>query len=173
MQKILAIGKIEVPKQLGFGVDTAEEEMLLNSLPVLTADMAQAAQQRDTNKLDMGDNEQIERDYNNNKQIELEKANRFAKVLDLRNANSAGIGFVNRQRIVKAFSTAENPFDPGRTEVQGTQPDQVHQICPFAQFRYYSRSFDLQNSKSMETSHSFQTWCWQSTKSPAARSSKG
>ena len=44
---------------------------------------------------------------------------------------------------------------------------------PFAQFPYYSRSFDLQNSKSMVTSHQVQTWCWQSTKSSAARSSKG
>ena len=50
---------------------------------------------------------------------ELRKANLLAKVLDLRNANAAGIAYENRLRIIEAFSTPQNPFDPGRTEVQG------------------------------------------------------
>ena len=47
------------------------------------------------------------------------KANLLAKALDLRNANAAGIAFENRRRIIKAFSMPENPYDTGRTEVQG------------------------------------------------------
>ena len=108
--KDFAIGKVNVPEQLGFGVDTAEQKMLLDSLPVVTADMVQGAE------LDVAG-------YNNNKERELQKANMFAKVLDLRNANAAGIAYENRRRIIYAFSTPENPFDPGRAEVQGAQPD--------------------------------------------------
>ncbi|KAH0591350.1 hypothetical protein H2248_001428 [Termitomyces sp. 'cryptogamus'] len=46
------------------------------------------------------------------------KANAFARVIDLRNANAAGIAYENRRRIIEAFSTPQNPFDPGRSEVQ-------------------------------------------------------
>ena len=142
--KEFEIGKVDVPKQFGFGVDTAEQNMLLNSLPVLTAQMAQRGK--------LG-----EADYKNNLGTELHKTNMFAKVLDLRNANAKGIAYVNRRRIIFAFSTPQNPFDTGRTEVQGTQPNQVYPDLLFAKFRYYSRSFDLQNSKTMEASHDFQT----------------
>ncbi|KAJ7575183.1 hypothetical protein C8J56DRAFT_976262, partial [Mycena floridula] len=48
----------------------------------------------------------------------LEKANVFAKVVDLRNADAGGIAYENRRRIIVAFSTPKNPFDSGRTEVQ-------------------------------------------------------
>ena len=158
--KDFAIGKVNVPKQFGFGVDAAEQKMLLNGLPLLTADMAQQGELNMTG-------------YRKSKERQLQKANMFAKILDLRNANAAGIAYENRRRIIYAFSAKENSFDPGRVEVQGAQPDQAHQICLFAQFCYYSRSFDLQNSKSMVASHHVQTRCWQSTKSSAARSSKG
>jgi len=43
----------------------------------------------------------------------------FAKVIDLVNANAKGITYENRRRIVLEFSGPENPFDPGRVEVQG------------------------------------------------------
>jgi small subunit ribosomal protein S15 len=141
--KDFAIGKIDVPKQFGFGVDTAEQKLLLDSLPLLTADMAQRGD------LDIAG-------YSDNKERQLQKANMFAKVLDLRNANAAGIAYENRRRIIYAFSTPENPFDPGRAEVQGAQPVKFIKF-PFAQFRYYSRSFDLQNSKTMDTSYYVQT----------------
>jgi small subunit ribosomal protein S15 len=143
VSKNFAIGKVNVPTQFGFGVERAEEEMLFNALPVLTSDMALRGTL---------DEELYDADLEN-QQI---KAQMFAKILDLRNANAGGIAAVNRLRIIYAFSTPERPFNTGRTEVQGTQPDQSHQILPFAQFRYYSRSFDLQNSKCMEASHNLQ-----------------
>jgi len=100
-----AIGQVNVPNQFGFGVDTAEQNMLLDSLPLLTADMAQRGD------LDMSG-------YRTNKERQLQNANMFAKILDLRNANAAGIAYENRRRIIYAFSTPQNPFDPGRAEVQ-------------------------------------------------------
>lgn len=56
---------------------------------------------------------------------ELRKANLLAQALDLRNANAAGVAYENRLRIIEAFSTPKNPFDPGRTEVQGIQVNQL------------------------------------------------
>ena len=106
--KDFAIGKVNVPRQFGFGVDTAEQKVLFDSLPLLTADMAQQGE------LDIAG-------YSHNKERQLQKANMFAKILDLRNANAAGIAYENRRRIIHAFSAPENPFDPGRAEVQGTQ----------------------------------------------------
>jgi small subunit ribosomal protein S15 len=43
----------------------------------------------------------------------------LAKVVDLRNANAAGIAFENRRRVVETFSEPGKPNDSGRTEVQG------------------------------------------------------
>ena len=48
------------------------------------------------------------------------QANVLAKVVDLRNANAAGVAFENRRRVVEAFSEPGKPNDTGRTEVQGT-----------------------------------------------------
>jgi small subunit ribosomal protein S15 len=121
--KDFATGKVEVPKQLGFGVGAEEEKMLLDSLPLLTANMAQAQQ----GKLDS-------ESYEKNLETQWHIANEFAKVLDLRNANAKGISYVNRRRIIFAFSTPQNPFDTGRTEVQGTVSNQVHQICHLLNF---------------------------------------
>ena len=89
--------------------------MLLGSLPALTADMSLRGE------LDLDA-------YNKNIKTQLHKANMFAKVLDLQNANAKGVAYVNRRRIIFAFSTPQNPFDTGRTEVQGTHPNKVHQI---------------------------------------------
>ena len=47
------------------------------------------------------------------------KADAFAKMVDLHNANARGITYENRRRIVLQFSGPENSFDPGRAEVQG------------------------------------------------------
>ena len=108
--KNLPIGRVNVPKQFGFGVDKAEQEILFTRLPVLTANMAQGGE------LDVAG-------YSTNIGRQLQKANMFAKVLDLRNANASGIAYENRRRIIYAFSAPEKPFDPGRTEVQGVRPN--------------------------------------------------
>jgi small subunit ribosomal protein S15 len=125
----LTIGEVDVPKQLGYGVDKAEQKMLLDSLPVVTAHMVTAHKLK-VQQPGMVDSTEYSKDIAKH----LPQTNMFAKVLDLQNANAAGIAYVNRQRIIKAFSTSKNPFDTGRTEVQGAQPDQVHQICPLLNF---------------------------------------
>jgi len=77
---------------------------------MVTADMAQAAASQQE-KLD-----QVS--YERKVEAQRQTANMFAKVLDLRNANAQGIAYVNRRRIIFAFSTPQNPYDTGRTEVQ-------------------------------------------------------
>jgi small subunit ribosomal protein S15 len=47
------------------------------------------------------------------------QANVMARMVDLRNANAAGVAFENRRRVVEAFSEPGKPNDTGRTEVQG------------------------------------------------------
>ena len=127
----LTIGEVDVPKQLGYGVDRAEKMMLLDSLPVVTAHMATADKIKALQQQGKVDPDEYRKDvYKKDIAKQLHQTNMFAKVLDLQNANAAGIAYVNRQRIIKAFSTSKNPFDTGRTEVQGTQLDQVHRICP-------------------------------------------
>jgi len=48
----------------------------------------------------------------------VKQANALARLVDLRNANKAGIAFENRRRVVAAFSEPGKPNDTGRTEVQ-------------------------------------------------------
>lgn len=121
------IGNVNVPEYLGFGVDTEEKKMLFDILPKLTADMALQKEMMSKQALDeLLKAEQAQAIMIEQEKTQLEKANMFAKVLDLQNANAKGIAYVNRRRIIYAFSTSENPFNPGRTEVQSAQPNQVH-----------------------------------------------
>ncbi|KAI9432061.1 hypothetical protein H4582DRAFT_1998882 [Lactarius indigo] len=46
------------------------------------------------------------------------QANQVARLVDLRNANAAGVAFENRRRVIAAFSEPGKPDDTGRTEVQ-------------------------------------------------------
>ena len=108
----LPIGTVDMPQHLGFGVGTPEKQMLFSDLPWLSA---QAGALGDLHGNLTAWEEKIEEGEGS----ELPKANMFAKVLDLRNANAGGIAYENRKRIILAFSTPENPFDPGRSEVQG------------------------------------------------------
>lgn len=106
------VGPIQVPKQMGFGVDEAEAKMLFRHLPKLSAQAV--------GLVNMTVNSEVlaER-VMDAEAIELRKANAFAKVLDLRNANAGGISFENRRRIIMAFSGPGNRYDTGRAEVQG------------------------------------------------------
>lgn len=108
-------GSIDVPTQLGFGVGEEEKKLLFDELPLASAHMSVAGRP----KREQRDATQLGRILAEEQDAELRKANLLAKALDLRNANAAGIAFENRRRIIKAFSTSENPFNPGRTEVQG------------------------------------------------------
>ncbi|KAJ6597046.1 hypothetical protein DFH09DRAFT_1023609 [Mycena vulgaris] len=92
---------VDMPEYRAFGVAEAEEKKLFRDLPRLSAAFNnQAAPTEDSEA-----KEKI-------------KVDTFARVIDLRNADAGGIAYENRRRIIVAFSTPENPFDPGRTEVQ-------------------------------------------------------
>ncbi|KAF7294808.1 hypothetical protein MIND_01018500 [Mycena indigotica] len=86
---------VVIPKYRSFGVHRDEKKILFDHLVTLTNTSVpkQAAESKAA-------------------------AENFARAIDLRNADAAGISYENRRRIIKAFSTPENPFDPGRTEVQ-------------------------------------------------------
>ncbi len=99
-----------MPQDLGYGVQHAEKKLLFEHLPMATLHMT--SQVRKSSSFTKEMQEEDER-------TELKKVNLLAKALDLRNANAAGISYENRRRIIEAFSTTENPFDTGRTEVQG------------------------------------------------------
>ncbi|KAG6872766.1 hypothetical protein C0995_006805 [Termitomyces sp. Mi166 len=124
------VGTVYIPKQPNFGVGEAEKQLLFGTLPILTSTSGKdvTAQKKRTSgtegvnpipghvsveKLD--ERQEV---WRVNIEKEHKKANLFAKVIDLRNANAAGIAYENRKRIIEAFSTPQNPFDPGRSEVQ-------------------------------------------------------
>jgi small subunit ribosomal protein S15 len=107
-------GVIYLPKYIGFGVADEEKKMLFENLPALSAE---AAALRAHTWGESPDSMLVS--HSEAEKKELYKANAFARVIDLRNANAAGIAYENRRRIITEFSEPENPFDTGRPEVQG------------------------------------------------------
>lgn len=117
----LPVGTVHMPPQMGFGVGETEQLMLFGKLPLLSAEAEHLA-------LAAAPEKGLKNLYDNlpkaaetlakAQEKELKKANAFAQLLDLRNANAGGIAYENRRRIIAAFSTPSNPFDPGRSEVQ-------------------------------------------------------
>ncbi|KAG8219344.1 S15/NS1 RNA-binding domain-containing protein [Butyriboletus roseoflavus] len=104
----LSEGSVNMPSHLSFGIDGGEEKKLLfEVLPTLTVERGVTAFDEDT----------VERTKAAMKE-ELQKANMFARLVDLRNANAKGFAYENRRRIIEAFSTPEQPDDTGRPEVQ-------------------------------------------------------
>ncbi|KAJ8502782.1 hypothetical protein ONZ45_g11444 [Pleurotus djamor] len=107
----LPIGRVDIPKTMNYGVSGEVQEQLFNQLPYLSSEAAvethsHMSPERKKEKLEEG----VDR--------ELQKTQIFAKIVDLRNANAAGIAYENRRRIIAEFSDGENAFDTGRTEVQ-------------------------------------------------------
>lgn len=104
-------GEVNIPANLSFGIEGGEEKkMLLEVLPTLSVERGVTTFNDDT----------VERTKVAMKE-ELQKANMFARLVDLKNANAKGLAYENRRRIVAAFSTPEQPNDTGRPEVQGTE----------------------------------------------------
>ncbi|OAX39213.1 hypothetical protein K503DRAFT_849632 [Rhizopogon vinicolor AM-OR11-026] len=99
-------GDIELPQHLNYGA-AEEVKLLFDVLPPLSA---QSGVTTFTGTVVSKVQEAMER--------EKAKANMFAKVLDLRNANSKGLAFENRRRCVEAFSPPGKQNDTGRPEVQ-------------------------------------------------------
>jgi small subunit ribosomal protein S15 len=110
-----AHGKLETPKALRWGVESKEKTLLLETLPGLTMEIKnQAVALQHPSDPEARQNVELQTE-----QEEMKKAQSFARLLDLRNSDSAGIAYENRRRIIKEFSSPQNPFDPGRVEVQG------------------------------------------------------
>lgn len=108
----LPVGDVPLPPQMGFGITDTDAQQLFRHLPKLSAYSGI--------KESYGDSKLFEQEVARTMEREREKATTFAKVVDLKNANADGISYENKRRIILAFSKPENPFDPGRTEVQGT-----------------------------------------------------
>lgn len=120
------IGVVHEPEQYAFALTKTEADELFGKLPILSSEIASKVVQEFAQK-ETGEVERVGDGLNTQEVIstgqesgnrELRKANIFAKVVDLRNADADGIAYENRRRIIEAFSGPENPFDPGRTEVQ-------------------------------------------------------
>lgn len=101
-------GDIELPPHLSFGINERSKELLFKVLPPLSA-------QEGVTKF----SENVVSEMQEAMENEKAKANMFAKVIDLRNANAKGLAFENRRRCISLFSPPGNPFDTGRPEVQG------------------------------------------------------
>ncbi|KAF8641051.1 hypothetical protein AX17_000695 [Amanita inopinata Kibby_2008] len=96
---------------MNFGIGEVEKQLLFRHLPMLSAEVSVLPNKNQ--HPDVLANLHLE-----GQQKELLKANNFAKVVDLRNASAEGIAYENRRRVILAFSDPENPYDPGRVEVQ-------------------------------------------------------
>ncbi|OCH93010.1 hypothetical protein OBBRIDRAFT_790730 [Obba rivulosa] len=102
---------IETPTYYNYGVGTRERDLLFYTLPPLTTE-------RVSRRSIMQGVISPASNFESADAKEQRKATTFARVVDLRNANARGIAYENRRRIIAAFSTPENPEDPGRPEVQ-------------------------------------------------------
>jgi small subunit ribosomal protein S15 len=127
------VGTVHMPQQLGFGVGDAERMMLFDKLPMLSAEAETLGAEHDSQETKSAK-------YALGLEKELKKANSFAQLLDLRNANAAGIAYENRRRIIAAFSSPSNPIDPGRSEVQGLlycQQGTTRCVCLSVEFQLH------------------------------------
>ncbi|KAL4067239.1 hypothetical protein V8B97DRAFT_2025089 [Scleroderma yunnanense] len=100
-------GTVQVPSKLNYGISGEKTKMLFEVLPTLTAEKDIFTFNEDT----------VRRSEEAMKQ-QVEKANMFAKLISLRNANAKGIAYENRRRCIALFSPSKNPNDTGRPEVQ-------------------------------------------------------
>ena len=113
-------GQMQLPQYLNYGIDGAGNvdvrgehlKLLFEDLPIASA------LPKDTVSLSFVD-QHAEKHMSNYQNKELPKIDQFARVVDLRNSNAAGLAFENRRRVITTFSEPSQPFDCGRTEVQG------------------------------------------------------
>jgi small subunit ribosomal protein S15 len=123
---------VHLPPSLAFGLRAREQRMLFEHLPLLSADMSTRREMTSTANWQRWGNAHASAGAGQKKDAEgmsafhetelavgVAQANALARVVDLRNANAAGVAFENRRRVVEAFSKPGKPNDTGRTEVQG------------------------------------------------------
>ena len=108
--------EVRVPPSLAFGMREREKRMVFEHLPMLSADMST---RREMNALRRVNAEEMASHHAGALAVGVRQANAMAALVDLRNANAAGIAFENRCRVIETFSEPGKPNDTGRTEVQG------------------------------------------------------
>ena len=113
---VVGTAEVRVPPSLAFGMREREKSMVFEHLPLLSADMST---RREMNALRRVKAEEMAAYHEGALVAGVEQANVMAALVDLRNANAAGIAFENRRRVIEAFSEPGKPNDTGRTEVQG------------------------------------------------------
>jgi len=111
----VAEADVHVPPSLAFGIREREQRMLFEHLPLLSADMSTRL---DMNAMRNVAVEEMAAHHETELAAGVAQSNAVAKVVDLRNANAAGIAYENRRRVIAAFSEPGKPNDTGRTEVQ-------------------------------------------------------
>ena len=142
-------GDVRIPPSLAFGIREREERMLFEHLPLLSADMSTRHKMTIMTSSLPGGGDGGGADGHRKKSVEamsayhetqlkagMAQADVLAKLVDLRNANAAGISFENRRRVIEAFSEPGKPNDSGRTEVQG-----AFDVCSAAPFSVFSNFF--------------------------------
>jgi small subunit ribosomal protein S15 len=135
---------VSIPKNLAFGIGEQERKVLFEHLPTLSAQhipkeeggKASASGAEDgfgiswlpndsehswmvKQRIASGEHQISPEDLEAAEARERYKLKAVTQALDLRNANAAGLAYENRRRCITAFSSPENPYDPGRPEVQG------------------------------------------------------
>jgi hypothetical protein len=103
--------EVQVLPSLAFGMREREKKMVFEHLPMLSAD---TSTRREMNALCRVNAEEVAAHHAGALAAGVRQANVMAALVDLRNANVAGIAFENRRRVIVVFS------EPGRMEVQGT-----------------------------------------------------
>lgn len=113
---VVGTAEVRVPPSLAFGMREQEKRMVFEHLPLLSADMST---RREMNALRRVKAEEMAAHHKGALAAGVGQANVMAALVDLRNANAAGITFENRRRVIAAFSEPGKPNNTGRTEVQG------------------------------------------------------
>ncbi|KZO96465.1 hypothetical protein CALVIDRAFT_549703 [Calocera viscosa TUFC12733] len=101
--------EIKLPELYQFDIRGAEERVLFDTLPKMSA-MAGILVHGERSE------SQMEATLKTNLMRSHLHGNILSRIVDLRNANAAGIGFENRRRCIRAFG--ESDEDTGRPEVQ-------------------------------------------------------
>lgn len=111
-------------RAFNFGIGPVERQIVFQEIPALHTEATLLNWQAAERKAAKSSDSEIVEEGEETKEIDALKQERssklaLARVIDLKNANAAGISFENRRKIVEAFSTPAKPLDTGRPEVQG------------------------------------------------------
>ena len=123
---------VHLPPSLAFGIRAREQQMLFAHLPMLAADMSTRRELNGMQSNGSGSSVDVGHmaaHHERELAAGVGQANALARVVDLRNANAAGVAFENRRRVIAAFSEPGKPDDTGRTEVQGACPYSGSSAC--------------------------------------------